>query len=636
MGGTASTLFRFRPTIFRGCYAAVIVCFAPVSLPAQQQTPPNSQLISPKIDARINALLQQMTLEEKIGQLVQYGGEPTIPAPATGKKGEKGAADVNPGAQHPDAMALAEKGLLGTVLNTWGERAGALQHAAVEKGRLHIPLLFGADVIHGYRTIFPIPLAMASSFDPDLIAQTAHTAALEATSAGVKWVYSPMVDIARDARWGRVAEGAGEDPYLGSAIARAYVRGFQNNDLSAPENVAACVKHYAAYGAAEGGRDYNTTDMSDVTLRQVYLQPYKAAVEAGAATVMTSFNSLNGVPATGNRYLLTKILRQEWHFNGFVVSDYNAIGELIQHGIALDGAAAVQKAINAGVEVDLMAHLYDKELPALVHSGRVSQATLDEAVRRVLRVKLALGIFEHPYARPGGEVTAAVADHRPLARRAAEESIILLKNDPASDGLPVLPLRKDRKKIALIGPLADAASEMPGTWAMGARDQDIVTVRAALEEQCKLAGCSLDYQKGTDIEGNSEAGFGPAIEAARTCGCGPPCAGRIARHERRSLLAHSSSCPATSRSCSKPSRLSANPPLWSSSLAARSYSPGPQSTYLPSWRVGSSEMKQGPRSPGCFSAKRTQTAECRSASTRSRTGTPILRATPHRSSGRRP
>ena len=316
-------------------------------------------------------------------------------------------------------------------------------------------------------------------------------------------------------RWGRVAEGAGEDPYLGSAIARAYVRGFQNNDISAPENVAACVKHYAAYGAAEAGRDYNTTDMSDVTLRQVYLQPYKAAVEAGAATVMTSFNALNGVPATGNRYLLTKILRQEWHFDGFVVSDYNAIGELIQHGIALDGAAAVQKAINAGVEVDLMAHLYDKELPALVHSGRVSQATLDEAVRRVLRVKLALGIFEHPYARPGGEVTAAVADHRPLARRAAEESIILLKNDPASDGLPVLPLRKDRKKIALIGPLADAASEMSGTWAMGARDQDIVTVRAALEEHCKLAGCSLDYQKGTDIEGNSEAGFSPAIEAAR-------------------------------------------------------------------------------------------------------------------------
>jgi beta-glucosidase len=503
----------FRPKYFGGSLAAILVAVAPGYAPAQQAHP-NAQLADPKIEARVNALLQQMTLEEKVGQLVQYGGGPVAPLPTPNKKTEKAAGDVNPEVQQPDAMALAEKGLLGSVLNTWGPRAAALQHAAVEKGRLHIPLLFGADVIHGYRTIFPIPLAMASSFDPDLIAQAAHTAGSEATTAGVKWVYSPMVDIARDARWGRVAESAGEDPYLGSAIARAYVRGFQGDDLADPESVAVSVKHYAAYGAAEAGRDYNTTDMSDIRLRQVYLKPYKAAVEAGAATLMSSFNSLNGVPASANPYLMTKILRDEWHFDGFVVSDYNAIGELIYHGIALDGATAAQKALNAGVEVDMMAHLYDRELPTLVTSGKVSQATLDEAVRRVLRVKFALGLFEHPYARPGGEVTAAVPEHLPFARKAAEESIILLKNDAANGAAPILPLRSSARKIALIGPLADAADEMAGTWAIGARNEDIGTLRTAIGNRCKQIGCSLDYQQGTDIEGVSEAGFAAAIEAA--------------------------------------------------------------------------------------------------------------------------
>ncbi len=503
--------FSLRPCRFGGIFAAILLCFAFGS--AQAQHPhPNPQLADPKIEAKIDALLQQMTLEEKVGQLVQYGGQAVAPPPPSGKKKE-GAAAVNPDAQQPDAMTLAQNGLLGTVLNTWGPRADALQHAAVEKGRLHIPLLFGTDVIHGYRTIQPIPLAMASSFDPELITQVAHTAALEATTAGTKWVYSPMVDISRDARWGRVAEGSGEDPYLGSALARAYVHGYQGSDLADPESVAVSVKHFAVYGAAEAGRDYNTTDMSDITLRQVYLKPYKAAVDAGAATMMSSFNSLNGVPATANPYLMTKILRDEWGFDGFVVSDYGAIGELIHHGIALDGAVASRKALDAGVEVDMMSHLYDRYLPALVKSGAVSQATLDEAVRRVLRVKFALGIFEHPYARPGGEVTAAVPEHRPLARKAAEESIILLKND-AAKGAPVLPLQSAADKIALIGPLADAASEMPGTWAIGARTEDVVTLRSALAERCHSTGCSLDYQKGTEIEGSSEAGFAAAIDAA--------------------------------------------------------------------------------------------------------------------------
>ena len=496
-----------------GYLAAILFTFASGIAPAQQAHP-NTQLADPNIETKVNALLQQMTLEEKVGQLVQYSGQPPSPTPPPGKKNGKPAGDINPELQQPDAMMLAEKGLLGSVLNTWGPRAAALQHAAVEKGRLHIPLLFGADVIHGYRTIFPIPLAMASSFDSDLIVQASRTAASEATTAGVKWVYSPMVDIARDARWGRVAEGAGEDPYLGSAIARAYVRGYQGDNLSDPESVAVSVKHYAAYGAAEAGREYNTTDMSDVTLRQVYLQPYKAAVQAGAATLMSSFNSLNGVPASANPYLLTKILRDEWHFDGFVVSDYNAIAELIPHGIALDGATAAQKALDAGVEVDMMAHLYDRELPALVRSGKVSQATLEEAVRRVLRVKFALGLFEHPYAREGGEVTTAVPEHLPIARRAAEESIILLKNDAANGAASVLPLRSSPGKIALIGPLADAADEMAGTWAIGARNEDIGTLRTAIGNRCKQAGCSLAYQKGTDIEGTSEAGFAAAIETA--------------------------------------------------------------------------------------------------------------------------
>jgi beta-glucosidase len=503
--------FSLHPCRFGGIIAAILLSFTSGFAPAQQAHP-NAQLADPKIEARIDALLQQMTLEEKVGQLVQYGGQAVAPPPVPGKKKE-GAAAINPDAQQPDAMTLAQNGLLGTVLNTWGPRADELQHAAVEKGRLHIPLLFGTDVIHGYRTIQPIPLAMASSFDPELITHVAHTAALEATTAGTKWVYSPMVDISRDARWGRVAEGSGEDPYLGSALARAYVHGYQGKDLADPESVAVSVKHFAVYGAAEAGRDYNTTDMSDITLRQVYLKPYKAAVDAGAATMMSSFNSLNGVPATANPYLMTKILRDEWAFDGFVVSDYGAIGELIHHGIALDGAVAARKALDAGVEVDMMSHLYDRNLPALVKSGAVSQATLDEAVRRVLRVKFALGIFEHPYARPGGEVTAAVPEHRPLARKAAEESIILLKND-AGKGAPVLPLQSTANKIALIGPLADAAAEMPGTWAIGARTEDVVTLRSALAERCHSTGCSLDYQKGTDIEGSSDAGFAAAFDAA--------------------------------------------------------------------------------------------------------------------------
>src|SRR5664279_4668155 len=375
----------------------------------------NAQLASPEIEQKVDTLLKRMTFDEKIGQLIQYSATEAHPAKLSGSS--TAALNVNPpGPGGIDSYALAQKGELVSMLNTVGQSlTNHFQHAAVDNTRLHIPLLFGADVIHGFRTIFPVPLATASSWDPALVTELAHMAAIEARTAGVNWFYSPMVDIARDARWGRCTEGAGEDPYLGSAIARAYIRGYQGDDLSAPDSVAASVKHFAAYGAAEAGREYNTTDMSELQLRQVYLPPYHVAVEAGAATIMSAFNSLNGVPSSANPFLLRKILRGEWGFNGFVVSDYTAVMELMNHGIALDAATATRKAITAGVDVDMMSHFYDTQLPELIRSGEVPMDVVDEAVRRVLRVKFATGLFEHPYAE-GVEVKAAVGEHRPLVR----------------------------------------------------------------------------------------------------------------------------------------------------------------------------------------------------------------------------
>ena len=471
--------------------------------------PSNKQLASPEIERKVDALVKKMTLDEKLGQLVQYSD--------SGYSGQAKTADEtanpgkNPTAPHPvDAMELVSTGRLGSLLNLVGQqRTNELQHAAVEKSRLHIPLMFGADIIHGYKTIYPMPLALAASFDPELVSSLAHISASEARTGGVDWFYSPMVDISRDPRWGRTQEGAGEDPYLGAAMARAYIRGYQQGDLSLATSVAASVKHYAAYGAAEAGREYNTTDMSMSRLHQVYLPPYKAAVEEGAATMMSAFNALNGVPATANTYLLQNVLRDSWGFNGFVVSDYTAVMELRNHGIALDAATAAKKAITAGVDMDMMSHYYDAELPGLIKSGQVPMSVVDEAVRRVLRVKFALGLFEHPYAE-GKEVTAAVPENRPMVRKAAEEAIVLLKNEGT-----VLPLGKDAKKIALIGPLADDTGEMIGAWGMTKRDPDVVTVKDALEERMKKAGGSLLYAKGTEIETDSEAGFAEALGQAK-------------------------------------------------------------------------------------------------------------------------
>src|SRR6202522_3199833 len=495
----------------------IALSFSAVLSPAFAQVshvpPSNPQLVSPQIERKVDALLKQMTVEEKIGQLVQYSATEAHPAAAPGNTTT--ALNVNPPAPGGvDSYVLAQKGELGSMLNTVGQGlTNHFQHAAVDNTRLHIPLLFGADVIHGFRTIFPVPLATASSWDPALITDLAHLAAIEARTAGVDWVYSPMVDIARDARWGRCTEGAGEDPYLGSAIARAYIRGYQNDILSSPDSVAASVKHFAAYGAVEAGREYNTTDMSESRLHQIYLPPYKAAVEAGAATIMSAFNALNGVPASANPYLLQTILRDDWGFNGFVVSDYTSVMELMNHGIALTPAEATRKAITAGVDIDMMSHFYDTQLPTLVHSGQVPISVVDEAVRRVLRVKFALGLFEHPYAR-GTEVTTAVPEHLPLVRQAAEESLVLLQNKAIGNQAAILPLAKQAKTIALIGPLADDPDQMQGAWGGGANLSDVATLKKAFGARAQQTGGTLLYAKGTEIDGHSEDGFADAIQKA--------------------------------------------------------------------------------------------------------------------------
>jgi beta-glucosidase len=506
---------------------AIALCaglsFALLASVLVSQTPPthrpsNAQLADPKIQARVEKLLRQMTLEEKIGQLVQYSdfGDPPL-ADAAKAPAQKQGPDLgaNPeAAERINAQQLAATGRLGSVLNLTGaEKTNNIQRLAVERSRLHIPLLFGADVIHGYRTIYPVPLALASSFDPELVKDVSHISAAEARTAGVNQFYSPMVDISRDPRWGRSVEGAGEDAYLGAAMARAYIRGYQGDDLSKPDSVAATIKHFAAYGATEAGREYNTTDMSDVRLRQVYLPPYKAAIDAGAATVMSAFNALNGLPATANPYLLDTILRKEWGFNGLVISDYTAVMELTNHGIALDAATATRKALMAGVDIDMMSHYYDTQLEQLVHSGAVPISSVDEAVRRVLRVKFAMGLFEHPYA-PGTEVTAAVPEHRALVRKAAQESFVLLQNNNV-DAKPILPLAAGTRRIALIGPLVEDAGEMVGMPGI-ATETDTIIGRKAFEERAKANGAQILYAKGTAIDDASQAGFAEAVKVANS------------------------------------------------------------------------------------------------------------------------
>jgi beta-glucosidase len=414
-----------------------------------------------------------MTLEEKIGQLNQYSaGSPT--GPGTGRSNYE---------------EMVAKGQVGSLFNVTGPRVNELQKLAVERSRLRIPLIFGLDVIHGYRTVFPTPLGMSATWDPDLIERAARIAAVEASSEGIRWTFSPMVDIARDARWGRIVEGAGEDPFLGAAIARAYVRGYQGSKIGDATSIAACVKHYVGYGAAEGGRDYNTTEIPERLLRQVYLPPFHAAVKEGTATLMSAFSSLNEVPASANSFTLDQILRKEWKFRGFVVSDWTSIAELIPHGIARDGAMAARKALLAGVDMDMESNLYFSALAEQVKSGVVPIATVDEAVRRILRVKFALGLFEHPYTTAASPAGSPTSDSIQTARRVAEKSFVLLKNDG------ILPL-KANLRVALIGPLADDARNMLGSWSAQGDAKDVTTLRTALTERL---GTNLSYTKGSQI-----------------------------------------------------------------------------------------------------------------------------------------
>src|SRR5579863_144442 len=417
------------------CHPATAQELAPPAAAASAAT--HSSLTDPVTEKKIDALLHKMTLEEKVGQLVQYSaGQPT-----------------GPGTGRTDYNDMIQKGQVGALFNiTTAREANAFQRVAMEKSRLQIPLVFGLDVIHGYRTDFPIPLGLAAMWDPEIVQRAARVAAREASASGIRWAFSPMLDIARDARWGRMVEGNGEDTYLDAAMARAFVHGYQGDHLSAPDSVAACPKHYVGYGAAEAGRDYNSVEISEHTLREFYLPPFHAAVNAGAATIMTAFDSLNGVPTSANPFTIKQILRKEWGFQGVVDSDWTSIAELIPHGIANDPATAARKAFLAGVEMDMVSSFYHDHLANLVRSGQVPEAAVDEAVRHVLRVKFALGLFEHPYADEKLEAgTMLQPESVALARTAAERSFVLLKNLPAGGATPLLPLSGDLKNVALIG-----------------------------------------------------------------------------------------------------------------------------------------------------------------------------------------
>jgi beta-glucosidase len=415
------------------------------------------------LEKRVEDLLKRMTMDEKVGQLWQVVLPKNVDAFASNLvcNGETGS-------------------YLGSDITVEGPFVrNELQHIAVEKSRLGIPELFGYDAIHGFRTVFPIPLAQACAWDPELLERTETIAAREAAAAGVDWTFAPMVDLARDPRWGRIAEGFGEDPWLGSLYAKACVQGFQGKNVAAPDRVLACLKHYAGYGAAEGGRDYNTTEISTYTLWNFYLPPFKAGIDAGALTVMSAFNCLSGYPASANPYLLSEILRKRWKFRGFVVSDYNAVAELEAHGVAANDADAARLALTAGVDMEMVSRTYHDTLKQQVERGTIPVQVLDEAVRRVLRLKFEKGLFDRPYTEVSNYAAAFLeSDALALSREAAAKSCVLLKNQNQT-----LPLSPDKDRIALIGPLADMAQEMIGPWHSRAHTNELVSLADAMRSQ---------------------------------------------------------------------------------------------------------------------------------------------------------
>jgi beta-glucosidase len=471
----------------------IILFFVLFAFPLHSQIKQNKD-----IERKIDSIISVMTLEEKVGQLIQISGnyEKSVGGRITDEQKQQ-----------------IREGKVGSVLNVFGaEQTKDIQKIAIKETRLHIPIIFGFDVIHGFRTIFPIPLAEACTWDPELIEKSERIAATEASASGLHWTFAPMVDIARDPRWGRIAEGSGEDTYLGSLLAAAKVRGFQGKDVKAKDAIAACAKHYCAYGGAEGGRDYNTVDISERMLREVYLPPFKSCADAGARTFMGSFNEISGMPSHASKFLMTDILRNEWGFNGFVVSDWNGIRELINHRIAASPEEAALLGINAGIEMDMEAKVYLPEIPGLVKSKKLDIKIVDEAVKRVLRVKFDLGLFDDPFkgCDIAREKKVVFCDeHIQTALKVAERSIVLLKNEK-----DLLPVRKDIKSLALIGPLADNKSNLLGCWNAVGREAENVTVLEGLKKKVSPSTKIL-FTKGCDINNDSKSGFGEALDIAK-------------------------------------------------------------------------------------------------------------------------
>ena len=459
---------------------------------APKQADPGPDPITRKVDS----VLALMTLEEKIGQMTLY----TTDWGSTGPVIRPGYADD------------IRSGHCGALFNSHTAAfTRGLQRIAVEESRLKIPLLFGFDVVHGYKTMFPIPLGEAASWDMEACEKSAEVAAAEAASAGLNWTFAPMVDLTRDPRWGRVMEGAGEDPYLGSRIARAKVIGFQGTSFDKGDRVLACVKHFAGYGAPIGGRDYNTVDMSEREFREVYLPPYKAGVEAGAWTVMVAFNDLDGVPSTGNSWLMKDILRGEWNFPGFVVTDYTGINEMVSHGIVANQKEAGELAVLAGVDMDMQSAAYQDHLKQSVEEGKVPEARIDEAVRAILRTKFLLGLFDDPYKFCNEEREQQVllsAENQAVARDVARKSIVLLRNEG------VLPLAKEIKTLAVIGPLADDQNNLIGAWSGAGEGRHCVSLLSGIRNKLGK-GVNIIYAKGCEIEGEDQSGFAAALAAAQ-------------------------------------------------------------------------------------------------------------------------
>ena len=484
---------------------AAVVCligfsfagFAQKSSPRVPRKPVKNTLTDAEKETRfVHDLMKKMTLTEKIGQLSQYVGGELLTGPKSGAVSD----------------SLFVRGMVGSILNVGGvDNLRKLQQKNMESSRLKIPILFAFDVIHGYKTIFPTPLAESCSWDLALMYETAKAAAIEASASGIHWTFAPMVDVARDPRWGRIVEGAGEDTYLGCKIAEARVRGFQWN-LGKPNALFACAKHFVAYGAPQAGRDYAPVDLSLSALAEVYLPPFKACIDAGVHTFMSAFNSINGVPATSNRWLLTDLLRKEWKFKGFVVSDWNAVQELKAHGVAETDEDAAMAAFNAGVDMNMTDGLYNRCLEKLVREKNIDMNEIDASVERILRAKYALGLFEDPYRfldnqRESREVRSASA--MALARKAAASSMVLLKNANA-----LLPLSKQTKRIALVGPLANNRAEVMGSWKARGEDKDVVTVLEGIKNKLG-SGTEVNYVQGCDFLDPSTTEFSAALEAAK-------------------------------------------------------------------------------------------------------------------------